>query len=52
MITPDGTRMLVACRDADEVRIYTIDPESGALTDTGNSISVSRPVCVKTISVN
>ncbi len=51
MITPDGTRMLVACRDADEVRIYTIDPESGELADTGSAISVSRPVCVKAIRV-
>lgn len=51
MIIPDGTRMLVACRDADEVRIYTIDPESGTLTDSGNAIVVSRPVCVKAVSI-
>ena len=49
MITPDGSRMLVACRDTDEVRIYTIDADSGLLTDTGRSINVSKPVCVKAI---
>lgn len=31
-ITPDGRFMLVACRDADAVEVYAIDPATAALT--------------------
>lgn len=46
-ISPDGSLMLVACRDADAVEIYTIDNTSGLPAATGHSIAVPKPVCVK-----
>lgn len=46
-ISPDGKLMLVACRDADAIEIYTIDPATGMPTATGHSITVPKPVCVK-----
>ena len=46
-ITPDGNRMLVACQNSNVIMIFNIDKHTGLLTDTGKSISVSRPVCIK-----
>ena len=45
-LTPDGRYMLVACRDADAVQIFAVDPDTGALADTGRSIPQSRAVFV------
>lgn len=45
-LTPDGRYMLVACRDADAVQIFAIDPDSGAMTDTGRRIAQPRAVFV------
>lgn len=47
-ITPDGRRMLVACRDTGSVEIYTIDPATGALTPE-SEISQPKAVLVKMI---
>ncbi|MDR3251977.1 MAG: lactonase family protein [Tannerella sp.] len=46
-ITPDGSLMLVACGDAGMIQIFSIDRQTGALTDTGKSILIDRPVCIK-----
>ncbi|MCQ2188201.1 MAG: lactonase family protein [Bacteroidales bacterium] len=46
-ITPSGRHLLCACRDSDRIEIYEIDPETGALTDTGARIEVPAPVCVQ-----
>ena len=51
-LSPDGRFMLVACRDADAVQIFEIDPQSGIPTYTGRSIDVPRAVCVKFININ
>lgn len=48
-ITPDGKLLLCACRDSDRIEIYSIDPESGLLTDTGKSIDLPAPVCVQVV---
>ena len=45
-ITPNGKFVLVACRDTDAVEIYSRSSETGLLTFTGRSISVTRPVFV------
>ncbi|MBO4755497.1 MAG: beta-propeller fold lactonase family protein, partial [Bacteroidales bacterium] len=37
---------IVACRDSDEIEIYSRDPDSGLLTDTGRRISLPKPVFV------
>ena len=46
-ISPGGRLMLVACRDANAVEIYAIDPATGMPAPTGRRIDVPRPVCVK-----
>jgi len=48
-ISPDGRFMLVACRDSNRIEIYSIDPESGLLSQTNKSIKVDAPVCVQFI---
>lgn len=48
-ITPDGRYLLCACRDDNRIEIYSVDAESGILTDTGKSIEVAAPVCVQFI---
>jgi len=45
-ITPDGNLLLVACRDSGIIQIFKIDKRTGLLTDTGQTISVDRPVCI------
>ena len=48
-ITPDGKRMLVACLDDNVIQIFNINKKSGLLTDTGKTILVDQPVCIKLI---
>jgi 6-phosphogluconolactonase (cycloisomerase 2 family) len=48
-ITPDGSLMLVACRDAGMIQIFKINQTTGLLTDTGKSIPIDRAVCIKFI---
>lgn len=45
-ISPDGKLLLVANQQTDEVVIFSRDTETGLLTDTGQRIAVSKPVCV------
>lgn len=47
-LTPDGSYLLVACRDGHCVQVFAIDPATGALTDTGERLSTATdgPVCV------
>lgn len=47
VLTPNGKYLLVACRDTDEIRIYRRDFKTGLLRDTGRSIRMSKPVCLK-----
>lgn len=44
-ITPDGKLLLCACRDNNEITIYTIDGD-GTLKDTGKRIDIPSPVCI------
>ena len=46
--TPDGTAMLVACRDDCSVEVYDIDTDSGALVYSGTRLRLSgdMPSCV------
>ena len=46
-ITPDGSRMLVACKDSGFIQIFNIDKQTGLLTDSGQTIPVDQPVCIK-----
>jgi 6-phosphogluconolactonase len=49
VIDPSGNFLLVANRDSDEVVVFTINKNSGLLTDTKQKISVPKPVCLKFI---
>ena len=44
-LTPDGKLLLCACRDNNEIIIYTIDGD-GTLKDTGKRIDIPSPVCI------
>jgi 6-phosphogluconolactonase (cycloisomerase 2 family) len=45
-VTPDGRFLAVAARDSGTVEFMAIDPLSGALTPSGRSVSLDKPVCV------
>jgi 6-phosphogluconolactonase len=49
-IDPSGTFLLVANQDSDTTVSFRIDPDTGALTPTGQTCSVSMPVCVKIVA--
>ncbi|HAC73499.1 MAG TPA: 6-phosphogluconolactonase, partial [Porphyromonadaceae bacterium] len=42
-----GKLLLVASRDDNKIQVFTINNETGLLTDTGQDINVSKPVCLK-----
>ncbi|MFN8291668.1 MAG: lactonase family protein [Chitinophagaceae bacterium] len=44
---PDGKFLLVANQNSDEIVIFKRDTRTGLLKDTGNRISVGKPVCIK-----
>ena len=45
-ISEDGNWLLAANQDTDNVTIFRINKTNGDLTNTGNTIHVSMPVCV------
>ncbi len=45
-IDPSGKFLLAACREDDAVRVFRIDPGTGLFSDTGNSLSFEKPVCI------
>lgn len=47
VITPNGKFLLVAGRDDDQVQVFSVNSETGLLTDTNQSFTVSKPVCLK-----
>ncbi|MDR2915181.1 MAG: beta-propeller fold lactonase family protein [Tannerella sp.] len=46
-ITPDGNLMLVACKDDGIIQILKIEKQTGLLIDSGKTIPVDQPVCIK-----
>jgi 6-phosphogluconolactonase (cycloisomerase 2 family) len=48
-ITPDGSIMLVACRNSGMIQIFKIDKQTGLLTDSGKKIEVRQPVFIKLV---
>ena len=48
---PTGSFLLVANQNSDEIVIFKRDKETGLLTDTEKRISVSKPVCLKWVTV-
>jgi len=45
-IDPTGTYLLAANQDSGNLVVFRIDSETGALTPTGQTVAVPRPVCV------
>ena len=45
-ITPNGKFLLVACRDSGCIQIFSRDPHTGLLSDTGHTIVLDKPVCI------
>ncbi len=50
-ITPDGNLMLVACKDKGIIQILKIDGQTGLLMDSGKTIPVDQPVCIKFVQL-
>ena len=50
VIDPTSRFLLVANRDTDNIVIFSIDPVTGLLKDTGKQISIPNPVCLKFLS--
>ncbi|MFC4101787.1 lactonase family protein [Paenibacillus xanthanilyticus] len=48
-LTPGGRYLLCANRDDNNIVTFRVDRETGFLSETGQSVSVSKPVCVKPV---
>lgn len=48
-IAPDGRFLLVASKNGDAIQIFSRDPATGQLKDTGKRYDIKSPVCVKFI---
>ena len=46
-ITPNGKYLLVACRDADKIQVFSRDKSTGQLRDTRQDIQLPRPACIQ-----
>lgn len=46
-ISPSGTYLLVANRRSDSITVFQIDETTGALTDTGQSVTVPSPTKIE-----
>lgn len=51
-ITPNGKFLLVAGRDDNVIEVYSIDKETGLLTNTHQDIVIDKPVCIKFARIN
>lgn len=49
-IDPTGQWLLVGNQDGGNVVVFKIDSKTGALTPTGNTLAVSRPVCIRFVA--
>jgi 6-phosphogluconolactonase len=47
VIDPTGKFLLVANRDSNSITVFAIDTATGLLQPTGETINVSKPVCLK-----
>ncbi|MBR5661316.1 MAG: lactonase family protein [Bacteroidales bacterium] len=45
-VSPNGKFVIVACRDSDVIQVFSRDPKTGLLNNTGKDIKVPHPVCV------
>ena len=52
VITPNGNFLLVAGRDDNVIQVYSVDKETGLLTDIDQDIEIDKPVCIKFTRLN
>jgi 6-phosphogluconolactonase len=45
-IDPTGRYLLVANQESNGIVVFRIDPKTGRLTDTGQSLETPSPVCL------
>lgn len=43
---PSGRFLLAANQNSNSIQVFSVDPATGKLTETGKSISISKPVCI------
>ncbi|RCX21393.1 6-phosphogluconolactonase [Fontibacillus phaseoli] len=48
-LTPSGNHLIVANRDSNNLVLFRVDRENGRLQSTGQTATVSKPVCVKPV---
>jgi 6-phosphogluconolactonase len=48
-LTPSGSHLFSANQNADRISIFARDAATGRLADTGRSIDVGTPMCVKIV---
>ncbi|CAH1190910.1 6-phosphogluconolactonase [Paenibacillus auburnensis] len=46
-VTPDGQYLIAANRDGNNLVVFSLDTATGRLSFTGNTVELSKPVCVK-----
>lgn len=46
-ITPNGKYLLAACRYGNVIQVFERDAASGLLKETGQSVKLDRPVCIR-----
>lgn len=51
-ITPDGKFLLIANQESNEIIIFRRDENTGLLTNTGNKISIGKPVCLQWVNAD
>ena len=52
VITPNGKCLLVAGRDDNAIQVFSVDKETGMLSDTHQNILIDKPVCIKFTQLN
>ena len=50
-IDPTGKWMLIASQDGDKVGVWELNAKTGLATETGTTVKVGKPVCVKFLPV-
>ena len=48
-LDPTGTYLLAENMGSDSIVVFRIDPQTGALRPTGQTVAVSKPVCIRMI---
>jgi len=51
-LTPSGEYVLAANRDTNNIAVFRVDASTGKLNYTGQSVEVSKPVCVQPVYCN